>query len=117
MTHGNQDLGALPYKEPRAGDPGVAWLSLAMIAVFGGLLVSFTVYDLTHGDSAIRPILPFVLVVVACFALVLMLMNVSWKKRAQDEEPKYKSAKQFAWQMFALCALCVILFVLLMVLP
>lgn len=110
MTNHGTDL-PRPYGGEKA-DHGVGWSSLGLTVVVGLALGSFTVYDLTHPPSAIRPILVAVLVVVMGFALVLMLMNVSPGARR-----RYQNATQYAWQMGILMVVCIILILLLILLP
>ena len=109
MAHTN-DL-PRPYGDEET-DHGVFWSGLAIVVVVGLVVVSFTVYDLTHQDSAIRPILIPVLGLVTVVALVLLLMNVGKKRQTL-----YKNAAQFALQMAILAVICVVLTLLLILLP
>ncbi len=109
MAHAN-DL-PRPYGAEER-DHGVFWSGLSLTVVIGLVAVSFTVYDLTHQNSAIRPILIPVLGLVTVVASVLMLMNVGKKRQAL-----YKNAAQYALQMAILVVICVVLILLLILLP
>lgn len=93
-------------------DHGVFWSGLAITVVVGLVVVSFTIYDLTHQTSAIRPMLIPALGIVAAVAFVLMLMNIGKKRQEQ-----YEKSKRFAVQMAILMAACIVGMLFLILLP